>query len=146
VLSTAERPLPAPAASAAAAPVTWATLFPSEPTPTHGTAIVLVWSSWSAHTPDALTELQHARDEWSATGVAVAVVTSPEISSHRADLDRLRHQHAITLPELAAAPAGLVAAEALNQSPTSLLFKQGRLVDRRLGAQTAEALREWAGR
>jgi hypothetical protein len=73
----------------------------------------------------------------------VGVVTTPEISSQRADLDRLRRQHAITLPELAATPAGLASAEALNQSPTTLLFKDGRLVDRKLGAQTAEALRQW---
>jgi hypothetical protein len=145
VLSTAEQPLPA-AAAGPATPVTWASLFPAAPAPAHDTNLVLVWSSWSAHSSDALTELQRARDEFAAAGLDVGVVTTPEISSQRADLDRLLRQHAITLPELAATPAGLASAEALNQSPTSLLFKGGRLVDRKLGAQTAEALREWVGK
>jgi thioredoxin-like negative regulator of GroEL len=33
--------------------------------------------------------------------------------------------------------------EATNQIPTTLLFRNGTLIDRRLGAQTFEALREW---
>lgn len=142
VLSTPERPLPAAAASTAP-PVTWASLFPTAPVPVHDINLVLVWSSWSAHTPDALEELQRARDDFAAAGLDVGVMTTPEISSRRADLDRLRRQHAITLPELAATPAGLASAEALNQSPTTLLFKEGRLVDRKLGAQTADALGQW---
>ena len=145
VLSTPEQPLPAPAARTAA-PATWASLFPAAPAPAHDMNLVLVWSSWSAHTPDALTELQRARAEFQAAGLDVGVMTTPEISSRRSDLDRLRRQHAVTLPELTATPAGLASAEALNQSPTSLLFKDGRLVDRKLGAQTAEALREWVGK
>jgi hypothetical protein len=145
VRSTLEQPLPAPTAGTSA-PVTWASLFPTAPAPAHETNLVLVWSSWSAHTPDALTELQRARDQFAAAGLDVGVVTTPEISSQRPDLDRLRRQSAITLPELAATPAGLVSAQALNQSPTTLLFKEGRLVDRKLGAQTAGALREWVGK
>jgi hypothetical protein len=33
--------------------------------------------------------------------------------------------------------------EARNQMPTTLLFRGGVLVDRRLGAQTFEQLRDW---
>ncbi len=144
VLSTPERPLPARAARTDA-PVTWASLFPSAPPPAHETNLVLVWSSWSAHSPDALAELQRARDEFAAAGLDVGVVTTPEISSLRTDLDRLLRQSGITLPELAARPAGLMSAQALNQSPTTLLFRNGTLVDRKLGAQTAQALRQWVG-
>ena len=142
VLSAPARPL-APRTARAAAPVTWASVFPGAPPPAHETNLVLVWSSWSAHTPDALAELQRARDEFAAAGLDVGVMTTPEISSRRADLDRLLRQQSIALPELVSTPAGLASAEALNQSPTTLLFRHGRLVDRRLGAQTADALREW---
>jgi hypothetical protein len=142
VLSAPERPLP-PRADRTAAPVTWASMFPGAPLPAHEQTLVLVWSSWSAHTPDALAELQRARDEFAAAGLDVGVMTTPEVSSRRADLDRLLRQQAIALPELVSTPASLASAEALNQSPTTLLFRQGRLVDRRLGAQTAEALEAW---
>jgi hypothetical protein len=145
VLSVPERPLPAPMARTAT-PVTWASVFPGAPLPPHETTLVLVWSSWSAHTPDALAELQRARDQFSAAGRDVGVMTTPEISSRRADLDRLLRQQAITLPELVSSPTGLANAEALNQSPTTLLFRKGQLVDRRLGAQTADVLREWVTR
>ncbi len=142
VLSVPEQPLPARAARPAA-PVTWAAVFPDAPVPAHPTNLVLVWSSWSAHTPEALTELQRVRDEFAAAGLDVGVLTAPEISSQRSDLDRLLRQQRIALPELVSTPAGLVAAEALNQSPTTLLFRRGELVDRKLGAQTAEQLRAW---
>jgi hypothetical protein len=144
VLATPEEPLPAPP-TRAARPVTWDSLFPDAPPPAHETTLVLVWSSWSAHTPDALLALQRARDAWAAAGLDIAVALAPEISSRRADLDRLLRRNGIAMPELVAAPAGLLAADALNQSPTSLLFRRNRLVDRRLGAQTTEALRAWVG-
>jgi hypothetical protein len=145
VLSAPEQPLPAPARRSTA-PLTWASLFPAAAPPEHATNLVLVWSSWSAHTPDALTELQKARDQFRSAGLDVGIVTTPELSSQRADLDRLRTQNHITLPELIATPAGLASAEALNQSPTTLLFRDGKLVDRKLGAQTAEELRDWVKR
>jgi len=47
---------------------------------------------------------------------------------------------------IALAPKGLALTEARNQMPTTLLFKNGVLVDRRLGAQTAEQLKEWIER
>jgi hypothetical protein len=40
-------------------------------------------------------------------------------------------------------PERLLASEAHNQNPTVLLFRDRRLIDRRLGAQSAGDLLEW---
>ena len=77
----------------------------------------------------------------------MGVLTAVELSSRRADIDRLLTDGAISLPEIPLAPERLFFTEALNQIPTTLLFRNGVLVDRRLGAQSADALAAWvAGR
>ena len=77
----------------------------------------------------------------------VGVLTAVELSSRRADVDRLLADGAISLPEIPLAPERLFFTEALNQIPTTLLFRNGVLVDRLLGAQSADALTAWvAGR
>ena len=49
------------------------------------------------------------------------------------------------LPEITLAPDRLALTEAMNQIPTTLLFKNGVLVDRKLGAQSADSLAAWVG-
>ena len=142
VLAVAERPLPAPKTQVPAAPK-WSDLFPETPAPTAHLALVMVWASWSAHSPDALAWLQQAQQQFASSGADIRVLTAVELSSPRADVDRLRRQGAITLPEIPLAPARLAMTEALNQIPTTMLFKDGVLADRRLGAQTPDALRAW---
>ena len=47
------------------------------------------------------------------------------------------------VPQLPLSSRGLLLTEARNQMPTTLLCRDGQLVDRRLGAQSFERLREW---
>jgi hypothetical protein len=101
----------------------------------------MVWSTWSAHSPEALTNLQTFQRQHKDIGVATAV----ELSSKRPDIERLKRVNAIALQEIPLAPDRLVLTEAMNQIPTTLLFRDGVMVDRRLGAQTAENLQEWVG-
>ena len=142
VLAVAERPLPTSKTQVPTAP-TWAEIFPETPAPASPLALVMVWASWSAHSPDALAWLQQAQRQFATNGTDIRVLTAVELSSPRADVDRLRRQGAITLPEIPLAPARLAMTEALNQIPTTMLFKNGVLADRRLGAQTPEALQAW---
>jgi hypothetical protein len=103
---------------------------------------VLIWSTWSAHSPDALTDLQRvaaARDD-------VGVFTALETGSLRPDVDRLLSRHRIALPEIPLAPARFLKTEAVNQIPTTILFRDGVQVDRRLGAQTSDELIAWLRR
>ena len=55
-------------------------------------------------------------------------------------------RYRIDLPEVALAPEQFENSDAVNQMPTTLLFRGNELVDRRLGAQTAAQLEEWVGR
>jgi hypothetical protein len=142
VLSAPATPLPSGGAKVPAAP-RWSDIFAETPRPAASQALVLIYASWSAHTPDALRDLQQVAGEFAAAGDDVAVLTALELSSEREDVDRLRAAGAITLPEIPLAPTRLALTEALNQIPTTLLFRDGVLVGRRLGAQTAEELRAW---
>lgn len=63
--------------------------------------------------------------------------------STKVDADRIVSRYHVTIPQVRLAASGFVAAAAQNQNPTTLLFRNGQLVDRRLGAQTAPALRAW---
>jgi hypothetical protein len=105
--------------------------------------MVLIWSSWSAHSPVALTDMQLAREYFRREGFDLTVLAASEPGSQRADVDQLLSRHRITLPSIAITPAGLARTEGRNQMPTTLLFHGDRLVDRRLGAQTLDELREW---
>jgi hypothetical protein len=59
VLANPERPLPSPGPRIKPS-ARWSELFPETPRPAHRVNLVMIWSSWSAHSPDALSDLQRA--------------------------------------------------------------------------------------
>ena len=142
VLSAPERPLPPAVSAAVPAAPRWSDLFPETREPAARTSLVMVWATWSAHSPEALRHLQDARATLAGHGVEVLTALDP--ASRRDDADRMRQQDAIVVPEISLAPDRFTRTEAANQIPTTLLFRDGTLVDRRLGAQTADELRAWA--
>ena len=144
VLSAPARPLPA-APAPLPANRQWSDIFPETPRPAGAVNLVTVWSTWSAHSPDALTDLQRARDWFAHQSQDVSVATATEPGSLEPDITRLLRTHHIELPRIPLAPERLNFTEAQNQIPTTLLFRDGQLIDRRLGAQTYDQLREWVG-
>ena len=142
VLSLPERPLPSGGARVPAT-LKWNELFPETPLPAAETTVVMIWAAWSAHSSYALEHLQQASRTLAAASANVRVLTAIELSSRRADVDRLRQAGGITLPEIPVRPDRLGLTEALNQIPTTLRFRRGVLVDRRLGAQSADELIAW---
>jgi hypothetical protein len=141
VLDAPERPWPAPVVTPEA--LAWRDVFPETPLPPHPVNVVTVWASWSAHSSDALLDLQRADRSLRTDGADVGVFTATDPGSRRADLDRLIERYGISLPEIALAHDRFRLTEAHNQVPATLLFKGGRLIDRRLGAQTTEQLQRW---
>jgi hypothetical protein len=103
----------------------------------------MVWSTWSAHSPEALIWLQQARKYFDDQGKDVGVMTATEPATRPDDAIAMRKRYDVTLPEIPLDPQRFVHTEAKNQIPTTLLFRDGRVVDRKLGAQSAAALRDW---
>jgi hypothetical protein len=141
VLEVPERPLRQ--ASPLPRNLRWPELFPETPQPAPRVALIMIWAPWSAHSPQALTDLQHAARFFKQHGDDAAVATALEIGSVRADAERLRRVNGITLPEIPLAPRRFMATEAVNQIPTTLLFRDGQMIDRRLGAQGLDDLKVW---
>lgn len=137
-------PLPA-GRTELAADRTWRDVFPETRRPATGYSMVLIWSTWSAHSPIALGEMQRAREYFRLRDVDITILATPEPASLEADVDLLLKRHDIRLPSIAISPLGLSRTEGRNQMPTTLLFEGDRLIDRRLGAQTFDELREWVG-
>ncbi|HST58430.1 MAG TPA: hypothetical protein VLK84_07080 [Longimicrobium sp.] len=121
----------------------WSDVFPETPRPGHRLNLVMVWGTWSAHSPAALADLQRARAYFGRNAHDVGVLTATDPGSREEDVARLLRRHAIQLPRIPLAPRNLLFTEAHNQVPATLLFVDGQLVDRRLGAQTFDQLREW---
>ena len=147
VLSLPAKPLAAPAQrpdAKTSSRVTWSDLF-SAPQPSQRTNVVMIWSDWSPHAPNALADLQRLRDELAAAKSDIGITTVVPSTTRRGDADRILRAHGIRLPEISLRPDRLHLTGALNQIPTELLFRDGVLVDERLGPQSYADLKSWLG-
>jgi hypothetical protein len=116
---------------------TWQDIFPATPAP-KGVQLVLVWAPWSAHSQIAFEALQQMK------GVGLYAAADP--TSPKADVERQLTDFKVRIPSLPLTANGLALTEARNQMPTLLLFRDGVLLDRKLGAQPIETLRDWVTR
>jgi hypothetical protein len=145
VLDVPAHPLPA-----AAEPLpkhrTWNDIFPQTARDHHALNVVLIWAPWSAHSEIAFNELGEAGRFFASEGLDVSIASAADPVSGEAEIRRQMSVFETEIPRLAIAPKGLAMTEARNQMPTTLLFRDGVLVGARLGAQTAEQLKEWVGK
>jgi hypothetical protein len=142
VLDAPARPLSGTESTIPSAP-RWSELFPDTPQPAHHVTLVLIWASWSAHSPQALIDLQRAAAYFRVHDDDVEVATATDIGSVKADVDQMRRENGVTVPQISLAPSRFMWTEAVNQIPTTLLFRDGTMVDRRLGAQRVDELTAW---
>jgi hypothetical protein len=142
VLSVPAQPL---SANAQSLPVkrTWFDLFPETARPKQKFDVVLIWATWSAHSPLALRDLQQASQYWAANGSDVAVMNTTDPASKPLDVAQMLADAQVTVPSIPLAGGRLRLTEAANQMPTTLLFRDGQLIDHKLGAQTAGQLEAW---
>ncbi len=122
---------------------TWAQIFPETAKPSHAYNLVLVYGTWSAHSPVALTDMQKTSDYIARAGLDVGVMTATDQGSLEADVTRMLETHHIDLPRILLATPRAPLTEVVNQSPSTLLFRDGVLIDRKLGAQSDAELRAW---
>jgi hypothetical protein len=141
VLSLPSRPLGTPSATLPER-LAWTDLFPGT-TPPHRTNLVMIWSDWSPHAPNALKDLQRLDTDARARGLDLGVMTVVPEGSRRSDIDRILQAHAIHLPEIGLRADRIHLTGALNQIPTELLFRDGVLVEQRLGPLSYDDLTTW---
>jgi hypothetical protein len=141
-LSLPASPLPVAGAELSADRV-WRDVFAERDRPSTAYTMVLIWSTWSAHSPSALDDMQRARDYFRDQHVDVTVLSAVEPASQPDDVKRLLSRNPSTVPSIPLTPAGLARTEGRNQMPTTLLFRGDRLIDRRLGAQSFDELVNW---
>ncbi len=122
--------------------IAWQDLFP-DTAQAHRTNLVMIWSDWSPHAPNALAALQRLDDDVRTRGLDVGIMTAVPAGSRREDIDRILQSHAVHLPEIGLRPDRLHLTGALNQIPTELLFRDGRLVEQRLGPLSYDDLTRW---
>jgi hypothetical protein len=91
----------------------------------------------------ALADLQRAREYFARQAFDVGVATALEPGTLRSDADRILKHTGITLTEIPLTPAHFAKTEARNQIPTTLLFRDGTLIDRHLGPPSFESLKAW---
>ncbi|HEX5070700.1 MAG TPA: hypothetical protein VFV78_10855 [Vicinamibacterales bacterium] len=135
-------PLPAPGGELSPDRV-WRDVFAERDRPNTAYTMVLIWSTWSAHSPIALDDMQRARAYFRDQHYDLTVLSAAEPASQPDDVTLLLSRNNITLPSIPVTPAGLAQTEGRNQMPTTLLFRGDRLIDRRLGAQSFDELVDW---
>jgi hypothetical protein len=141
VLSLPARPLAAPTAVLPER-LAWTDLFPGAPPP-HRTTVVMIWSDWSPHAPNALVDLQRLGEDARAQGLDLGVMTAVPEGTRRSDIDRILRTNGIHLPEIGLRADRLHLTGALNQIPTELLFRDGVLIEQRLGPLSYDDLTAW---
>ena len=109
--------------------------------PAAHTVIVLLWSSWSAHTADALREFSSGAFNCPTPDCRRVAAFDP--SSPAKDVERVLSGFKWPFATVRAPWRALVAAGGINQSPTYLLFHDGCLAARALGAHSATELQSW---
>ncbi len=142
VLDVPAEPLPTVPASLPATR-TWRDIFPDAPEPGNGLRLVMIWAPWSAHSQMAFADLERARVYFAAHAPDVSIAAAADPGGPESDIARQLSEFHVTLPRIPLSAAGLALTEARNQMPTALLFRNNVLVDRRLGAQSFDRLREW---
>jgi hypothetical protein len=143
VLDVQSEPLPAP--TQLPAQRSWQDIFPNTLAPKSQLSVVLIWAPWSVHSRDAFEQLTQARDYLASRIPGLTVMNAPDPGSSEADITQQLADFHVTIPRINISGHGLLLTEARNQMPTTLLFKDGVLVDRRLGAQSFDRLKEWIG-
>jgi hypothetical protein len=121
---------------------TWNDIFPGTPSKP-GVQLVLIWAPWSAHSQIAFDALKDFVALSEAKGDKPEVYAAADPTSPRSDVQRQLSDFRVKLPSLPLTARGLELTEARNQMPTTLLFRDGLLIDRRLGAQSLENLQSW---
>lgn len=122
-----------------------ARLFKDGPAPRHKVVLVNFWAGWCVHCRAELPVLDKLRGQLKAAKLDAEILGVCEPSSFPSDRDAILKNLNLTIPQARATAPDLVA-YGVQAYPTSLLFVDGKLVERKTGAQTYDKLVEWLRR
>lgn len=117
-------------------------LYPKGDLPAHRVVLVNFWAGWCVHCRNELPMLERLRGQLRSAGVDAEIVGVCEPSSFRSDRDAIVRRQKLTFPQLDVNAMDLVAF-GVQVFPTSLMFVDGKLVERRYGAQSYDKFAEW---
>jgi thiol-disulfide isomerase/thioredoxin len=119
-------------------------LFRQAVPPARRVVLVNVWAAWCVHCRDELPHLERLGRKLRERNADAEIVLACEPSSFDTDRSNIVEREKLTLPQVELDPADVERFGVL-MFPTSLLFVDGRLAERRYGAQSQEKLESWFG-
>lgn len=122
-----------------------ARLFPAGQIPKQKVVMVNFWAGWCVHCRAELPVLDRLRAQLRATGQDAEILGVCEPSSFPEDRAAILKNLQLRIPQATATAPDLVA-YGVQAYPTTLLFVDGKLVERRTGAQSEARLVEWLQR
>lgn len=137
-VSGSGRPFPE---SAPQVSLDWSDIFPNETSPL-GLRLVTIWSTWCAHSREALGAAESLQRDRHLGKIDFDVSIAADPTSGPSELVRLMSSN-VHVGSLELLPRNYSRARAINQMPVSLLFNGRQFIARRLGAQPASELAEW---
>ncbi len=141
-LKNPSSPLPDPPPVPAAKKVQLDPLFHGVTPPSKRVVLVNFWAGWCVHCRQELPTLERVRQYIRQKGLDAEIVGACEPSSFKSDRDKVIRDRNLTLPQVDIQPKDL-ADFGVQMFPTNEMFVDGKLVERRYGAQTYDQFIEW---
>lgn len=123
--------------------LSWSDVFPTSPRMSSRVELVTVWSPWSPHMIQGFADLGLAQRFFSTHAWNATVATAVDPASRASDVTAFMRRLRVQLPVLPMTSEQFLRSWSANQNPTTLAFRDGVLVDRRLGAQSVDELISW---
>ena len=114
-----------------------------DPAPSPSTPVVVLnmWATWCGHCRDELPILQELQDSYGRE--QIAVLLAADWNSRPEDISRVLSVNDIELSQVRLMPSSMAFVGGFNQIPASLVFVNGRLFGRRLGALSRIEWEAW---
>ncbi len=141
-LENPSRPLPASYKTATADAPSLGDLFRNAAKPAARVVLLNFWAGWCVHCRNELPVLERIRREIRARGLDAEIVGALEPSSFDSDRAHVTREEGISLPQVDIAPEDLTRF-GVQMFPTTVMFVEGRLVERRYGSQSYEQFIGW---